>query len=54
MASDMVAASILIFEECQQAAMLAAGEDKDGISALFPSMLLGQSVALKRAVISKD
>lgn len=47
MASDMVVASILIFEECQQAAML-------GVNALFPSVLLGQSVALKRVAISKD
>lgn len=39
MASDMVTASILILEECQQAAMLAAGED--GVHALFPSVLRG-------------
>lgn len=53
MASDVVAANVLIFEECQQGAMLVAGEDKDGISALFPSVLLGQSVALKSTAISK-
>lgn len=33
MTSDVVAASILIFEECQ------ASEDEDGVNALSPSML---------------
>lgn len=39
MASDVVAASILTFEECQQAARLVAGGDGDGASALSLSVL---------------
>lgn len=39
MASDVVAASILIFEECKQAARLVTGEDGDGVSAMSPSVL---------------
>lgn len=39
MASDVVAASILTFEECQQAASLVTCEDRDGVSALSPSVL---------------
>lgn len=39
MASDVVAASILTFEECQQAARLVAGEDGDRMNALSPFVL---------------
>ena len=39
MASDVVEASILTFEECQQAARLVTGEGRDRVSALSPSVL---------------
>lgn len=39
MSSDVVTASILTSEECQQAARLVAGEEGDALNALSPSVL---------------